>query len=74
MVIGLLTNRGRHRVNDTDKPLSAATIHSVYSGKKISSVVDPTKEFKSTNRFVRDPSHTGEAPQQPKAGKGPFRR
>ena len=61
-------------MNDTAKPLSAAAIHSVYSGKKIASVVDQAKEFKSTNRFVRDSSHTGEAPQLPKAGKGPFRR
>jgi len=61
-------------MNDTTKPLSAATIHSVYSGKKISSVVDQAKEFKSTNRFERDPSHSGEAPQLPKVNKGPFRR
>jgi hypothetical protein len=61
-------------MNDTTKPLSAATIHSVYSGKKIASVVDQAKGFKSTNRFVRDPSHSGEAPQLPKVGKGPFRR
>jgi hypothetical protein len=62
------------RMNDTPKPLSAETIHSVYTGKKISSVVDPSKDFRSTNRFARDPAHSGHAPQQPKNEKGPFRR
>ncbi|WP_146745266.1 hypothetical protein [Dyella jiangningensis] len=61
-------------MNDTPKPLSAATIHSVYAGKTISSVVDPSKDFRSTNRFARDPAHSGQAPQQPRNEKTPFRR
>lgn len=62
------------RMNDAPKPLSAATIHSVYSGKTISAVVDETKDFQSTKRFARDPAHSGQSPQQPKNEKGPFRR
>lgn len=61
-------------MNDSPKPLSIATIHSVYAGKKISTTVDQTRDFQSTNRFARDPSHSGQAPQHPKVDKGPFRR
>ncbi|WP_130617578.1 hypothetical protein [Dyella amyloliquefaciens] len=61
-------------MNDTPKPLSVATIHSVYAGKKISTAVDQTKGFQSTNRFARDPTHSGQAPQVPRAEKNPLRR
>jgi len=61
-------------MNDAPKPLSAETIHSVYAGKTISATVDQSKDFQSTNRFARDPAHSGHAPQQPKNEKGPFRR
>lgn len=61
-------------MNDTPKPLSVAAIHSVYAGKKISTAVDQSKGFQSTNRFARDPSHSGKAPQPPRLEKSPFRR
>lgn len=61
-------------MSDAPKPLSAATIHSIYSGKKVSTAVEQAKDFKSTNRFARDAAHTGQAPQKPNAEKGPFRR
>jgi hypothetical protein len=53
-------------MNNTSKPLSAAVIHSVYSGKKITSVVEQAKDFKSTNSFARDAMHPGQAPEKPK--------
>jgi|GEM_PF-574792 len=53
-------------MNDTPKPLSAAAIHSVYSGEKIVSAVDQAKNFKSTNRFARDGLHSGQAPTKNK--------
>jgi hypothetical protein len=52
-------------MKDTSQDLSAATIHSVYSGKKITSVVEQAKDFKSTNSFARDASHSGHAPERP---------
>ncbi|GGA29274.1 hypothetical protein [Dyella nitratireducens] len=61
-------------MNDTPKPLSAATIHSVYSGKKITSAVEQAKDFKSTNSFARDASHTGQAPEKAKVEKKRFSR
>lgn len=61
-------------MNDTPKPLSVATIHSVYAGKKVTTAVDQNKDFQSTNRFARDPAHSGQSPQPPKVEKGPFRR
>jgi len=61
-------------MNDTPKPLSASTIHSVYSGTKITSAVEQAKGFKSTNRFMRDASHSGQAPEKPKVEKKPSRR
>jgi hypothetical protein len=54
-------------MNNTPKPLSAATIHSVYSGDKVTSAVEQAKEFKSTNSFARDAMHSGQAPEKPKA-------
>jgi hypothetical protein len=60
-------------MNDTSRPLSAATIHSVYSGKKVTSVVEQAKDFKSTNSFARDASHSGQAPEKPKVEKRPPR-
>ncbi|RUL75941.1 hypothetical protein [Dyella choica] len=56
-------------MNDTPKPLSVATIHSVYSGAKITSVVEQAKNFKSTNSFARDASHSGQAPEKAKVEK-----
>jgi hypothetical protein len=56
-------------MNDTNKPLTAAVIHSVYSGKKVSPVVEEAKGFQSTQRFARDPSHSGQAPERPKVEK-----
>jgi hypothetical protein len=56
-------------MTETPKPLSAAAIHSVYAGKKISSVVDQAKDFQSTKRFARDSSHPGHAPEKPKTDK-----
>ncbi|WP_147293368.1 hypothetical protein [Dyella monticola] len=53
-------------MNDTPKPLSAATIHSVYSGDKVTSAVEQAKEFKSTNNFARDALHPGRPPEKPK--------
>jgi hypothetical protein len=50
---------------DTPKPLSAAVIHSIYAGAKVSSVVDNAKDFQSTNRFARDSAHSGHAPEKP---------
>jgi hypothetical protein len=57
------------RMNDTPKPLSASTIHSIYSGTKITSAVEQAKDFKSTNRFARDATHSGQAPEKPKVEK-----
>lgn len=62
------------RMNDTPKPLSASTIHSIYSGTKMTSAVEEAKDFKSTNRFMRDPSHSGQAPEKPKIEKKRPRR
>lgn len=57
------------RMNDKSKPLSVATIHSVYSGAKVTSVVEQAKDFKSTNSFARDAAHSGQAPEKPKVEK-----
>jgi len=54
---------------ETPKPLSAAVIHSVYSGRKVSPVVEQAKDFQSTKRFARDAAHPGHAPEKPKAEK-----
>ncbi|HKT29437.1 hypothetical protein [Dyella sp.] len=51
-------------MNNSPKPLSVAAIHSVYSGKQITSVVEQAKEFKSTNNFARDAQHSGQAPEK----------
>ncbi len=56
-------------MNETPKPLSAVTIHSIYSSKKIAPVVEQAKDFKSTNSFARDASHSGQAPEKPKVEK-----
>lgn len=61
-------------MKDSSETLSVATIHSVYAGKKATPATDEAKGFRSTNRFARDPSHSGQAPQPPKMEKGPFRR
>lgn len=61
-------------MKDSSKPLSVATIHSVYAGKKVTPVTGEAKGFRSTNRFAREASHSGQAPQPPKVEKGPFRR
>lgn len=57
------------RMNNSPKPLSVAAIHSVYSGKKITSVVEQAKEFKSTNNFARDAQHPGQAPEKTRVEK-----
>ncbi len=54
--------------------LTAAAIHSVYSSKKIDSVVEHAMVFQSTQRFIRDPTHSGQAPLNPKGHKGDRRR
>ena len=56
-------------MNDTPKTLSVAAIHSVYSGNKITSAVEQAKDFKSTNSFARDASHSGQAPAKAKEEK-----
>jgi hypothetical protein len=56
-------------MNNKPRPLSVADIHSVFSGKKIISVVEQAKDFKSTNSFARDASHSGQAPEKPAAEK-----
>lgn len=62
------------RMNNTPKPLSAATIHSIYSGTKITTAVDQAKDFKSTNNFARDAAHPGQAPEKPSLEKKRPRR
>jgi hypothetical protein len=54
--------------------LTVADIHSVYSGKKIDSVVEHAKHFQSTKRFARDASHSGQAPERPQVRNGAHRR
>ncbi|HET7330217.1 hypothetical protein [Dyella sp.] len=61
-------------MNNTPKPLSAATIHSIYSGSKVTTAVDQAKDFKSTNNFARDATHTGQAPEKPSMEKKRPRR
>lgn len=58
----------------TAKPMSTEYIHSVYAGKKATRVVDETQDFHSTNQFDRDPEHSGQAPQDPKSIRKPYRR
>jgi hypothetical protein len=53
-------------MSDTTKPLTAAAIHSIYSGKKVTLNSAEPHAFGKTNRFARDPSHPGSAPQDPK--------
>ena len=57
------------RMNDKPQSLSAATIHSVYSGQKITSAVEQAKNFKSTNSFARDAAHPGQAHEKAKVEK-----
>jgi hypothetical protein len=56
-------------MNPSPKPFSAAVIHSIYAGKKITSAVEQAKHFKSTNSFARDAGHSGQAPETSKAEK-----
>jgi hypothetical protein len=58
----------------TDKPISTAYIHSVYSGKDTVFVTDDKQDFHSTSQFDRDPSHSGSAPEDPKSAGKPYRR
>jgi hypothetical protein len=74
MVNDLLIHPAGIRMSDTSSPLSAAVIHSVYSGKKISLVVEQSKDFQSTKQFARDSAHPGHAPEKPKVEKkGPVK-
>ncbi|WP_144240809.1 hypothetical protein [Dyella japonica] len=50
----------------SDKPLSTAYIHSVYSGAEETRTVDEKSAFHSTNQFDRQPTHSGQAPENPK--------
>jgi hypothetical protein len=55
-------------MNPPSKPLSLARIHDVYNGtgEKRSREAEPAgKSDQTTNRFARDPEHTGVAPQRP---------
>jgi len=58
------------RMSKSPPTLTTADIHSVYSGKKVESVVDASTSFKSTKQFVRDPAHPGHAPVNPRDLKG----
>lgn len=68
------TMKGDSPVDKMSKPISTEYIHSVYSGKRITSVVDARKDFHSTNQFDRDPAHSGQAPQDPKSTRKPYGR
>jgi hypothetical protein len=59
-----------NRMSKSPPTLTVADIHSVYSGKKVGSVVEHATQFKSTKQFVRDPAHTGHAPVNPRDLKG----
>jgi hypothetical protein len=54
-------------MSDTTKPLTAAAIHSIYSGQKVTLSSPQPRTFEKTNRFARDPSHPGQAPQDSRA-------
>jgi hypothetical protein len=53
-------------MSDITKPLTAAAIHSIYSGQKVTLRSAESQAFGKTNRYARDPSHPGLAPQDPK--------
>ncbi|GLQ90776.1 hypothetical protein GCM10007898_43520 [Dyella flagellata] len=53
-------------MSDSTKPLTAAAIHSIYSGQKVTLNSAEPHAFGKTNRFARDPSHSGQAPKDPK--------
>ncbi len=64
-------------MNPPSKPLSLARIHDVYNGtgEKRSRPADPlVKSYKTTNRFARDPEHTGVAPPRPPVNGGRSRK
>jgi len=50
-------------MSDKTKPLTAAAIHSIYSGQKVTLSSAEPRAFGKTNRFARDSSHSGQAPQ-----------
>lgn len=58
----------------TEKTLSTAYIHSIYSGSKTTRAIDDKSAFHSTNQFDRDPTHSGQAPENPKPGRKSDRR
>lgn len=62
------------RMSQSPPTLTVADIHSVYSGKKVESVVEHATRFQSTKRFARDAAHTGQAPSNPRDKKGAHRR
>jgi hypothetical protein len=63
-----------NQMSDTTKPLTATAIHSIYSGKKVTLNSAEPQSFGKTNRFARDPSHSGSAPQDPKVANRPPKR
>jgi hypothetical protein len=63
-----------NQMSDTTKPLTATAIHSIYSGQKVTLSSAEPKAFGKTNRFARDPSHPGSAPQDPKLANKPPKR
>lgn len=69
-----LPMKGDAPVDKLSKPISTEYIHSVYSGKSGTVVVDKSKDFHSTNQFDRDPAHSGQAPQDPKSTRKPYGR
>jgi hypothetical protein len=66
--------KGDSPVDKISRPISTEYIHSVYSGKRVTSVVDERQDFHSTNQFDRDPAHSGQAPQDPKSFRKPYGR
>ncbi|GLQ98808.1 hypothetical protein GCM10007863_32280 [Dyella mobilis] len=63
-----------HQMSDTTKPLTAAAIHSIYSGGKVSLSSAEPQAFGKISRFARESSHSGQAPQDPKVANKPPKR
>ncbi|WP_266172044.1 hypothetical protein [Dyella subtropica] len=66
-------------MNQPPKTISLADIHNIYGGtisSKPKQEADGTAPpiYKTTNRFARDPAHTGAAPERPLAPGTRFRR
>jgi len=58
-------------VNPPPKSISLADIHSIYRGKAdkpgAQDAEAPTPTYKTTNRFAREATHPGNAPERPLA-------